>query len=110
MEEAANADKIAIMKDGRIIAEGEPHSLKNRFSKDNLILFSGQIDLLGKTLEQKHINYVKKKGQIKVPLGSTKEAIPILEYCRGRYSDFEVIQGNMEDAYLSVIERGERYV
>ena len=107
MEEAAKADHIVILKNGRIALEGTPLELKGTFSKDSLFLLSHQCDLLKKMLERKGIVCFWKKEGIEVPLQTTLDALSVLEYCRGRYYDFEVHRGSMDDAYLSVIEKEE---
>ena len=110
MEEAAKADHIVILKNGRIALEGTPLELKRKFSKDNLFLLSHKCDLLKSMLERKGIACFLKKEGIEVPLHTTLDALSVLEYCRGRYYDFEVHRGSMDDAYLSVIEKEERDV
>ncbi len=104
MEEAANADYILIMKDGRIVQGGTPDTLKAEFSKDMLRLFAKDRNGLKKRLESRKIKYEQKREWLEIPLFKTMESLEILEYCRGWYSDFEVIRGNMDVAYLSVVE------
>ena len=107
MEEAAKADHIVILKKGKIVLEGTPNELKRRYSKDRLSLLSKKTDLLKGMLERKGIPYFLYKEGVEIPLESTLEALSILEYCQGRYSDFEVHRGSMDDAYLLVIEKEE---
>lgn len=104
MEEATNANRIAIMKNGKIIIQGTPVQLKEQFSKDSLVLFSKQKDALKYILQYKGISYREIEQGVRIPLRTTKEAIPILESCRGRFQQFEVVRGNMEDVYLAVLE------
>ena len=106
MEETAKADSILIMKEGEIALEGPPEVLKEQFSKDSLCLFSLRSGPLKEILNRKGIMYCPKNGGVEISLSSTLEALPILQECRGWYSDFEVQRGTMDEAYLSVIERG----
>ena len=105
MEEAAKADHIVILKSGQIALEGTPYDLKKRFSKDNLFLFSHRCELLKGILNRKGIAYEQRENGLRIPLSHTLDALPVLEACRGRFTDFEVQRGSMDDAYLSVIER-----
>ena len=105
MEEAARADHIVILNKGKIILEGKPDTLKKRFSKDALILFSNRCEALIGILERRGIVYEQKNEGVRIPLSNTLEALPILEICRGRFYSFEVQRGSMEEAYLSVVER-----
>ena len=107
IEEAANADHIVILKNGQIALEETPAELKSLFSKDSLFLLSGKKDCLKGILERKNIPYLMKKDGLEIPLKSTLDALEILECCRGRYYDFEVHRGSMDEAYLSVIERAD---
>ncbi len=103
MEEAARADHIVIMKSGRLVAAGAPSSLKEHFSKDCLVLFTDRPAPLTSILEKSGTQYRRQKNSLEIPLPTTLHALPLLELCRGRYSGFEVLRGNIDDAYLSVI-------
>lgn len=88
MDEASAADKIIIMKRGSIILEGTPETVKRTFSKDSLILYSG--------------NKTKR-----IMLDKTSDALEILDLQKGRYDSFEVIKGNVYNAYHNVTEERE---
>ena len=88
MDEASAADKIIIMKRGSIILEGTPETVKRAFSKDSLILYSG--------------NKTKR-----IILDKTSDALEILDLQKGRYDSFEVIKGNVYNAYHNVTEERE---
>ncbi len=110
MEEAARAEHIVIMKNGRIALSGTPTTLKRDFSSDSLLLLSNTCESIKLILNRKEIPcYLRKEGVV-VPLSSTLEALPILDLCKGRYTGFEVQRGSMDDAYLSVIERNDNDV
>lgn len=106
MEEAASADYIAIMKNGKIAASGTPSILKDHFSKDSLILFSENPETLRSMLGRKGVNCRQNQKALEVPLPRTLDALALLDFCKGCYSGFEVSRGNMDDAYLAVIGDG----
>jgi len=106
MEESSGADKIIILKDGKILVKSTPDRIKEMYAADSLVLFSESPALLRGILDRKGIRYAAKGEGIEIALKRTNDALPILELCRGRYSGFEVLRGSMDDAYLKVIERG----
>lgn len=105
MEEAARADQVVILKDGKIAAAGPPSRLKERYSQDRLVLFSQKPDSLGAVLDAKGVRYRKRSDGLEIALSTTLDALPLLRLCGGSCSGFEVLRGSMDDAYLSVVER-----
>lgn len=103
MEEAAGADRLAIMQNGEIIFQSTPVALKECFSKDRLIFFFQQPSRLKRILKEQRIVFSENEESIVIPLTCTTESLRILELCKGSYTGFEVLQGNMDDAYLCVI-------
>ena len=106
MEEAAGADEIIIMKDGKLLLQSTPDKIKEVYAADSLVLFSESSTLLRGILDRRGIRYAAKGEGIEIALKRTNDALSILEFCKGRYSGFEVLRGSMDDAYLKVIERG----
>lgn len=108
MEEAAKANHIAIIDSGKIREIGTPFELKGRFAKDKLRLVpvEGRGEELGELLERcarrAEDRAVWKEGYFLLPLSDSMAALPILreaeEYLRG----FELIQGSMDDVFLSI--------
>ena len=108
MEEAARADYITILNQGKIAAAGTPEALKSGFSKTRLILyFSGlnQLESLENLLKRNHIPFHTKHRQVFILLAHTSDALPILKLCQGYFSEFEVVRGTIEHAYLSIVEK-----
>ena len=85
MEEAAGADQVILLDRGRIVTQGKPCELKEKYAGDKLMLYypSGQKEEL--------------------PLSSTLDALPILAAKKGSYSSFEVIRGTMDDVFLHAL-------
>lgn len=105
MEEAAKADEIIIMKNGRVILKNSPDKIKSTYAQDSLVLFSDKPEMLRTILERRGIRYRTRGEGIEIALQKTSDALAILEFCRGRYSEFEVQRGSMDDAYLKVMEQ-----
>lgn len=107
MEEAANADFIVIINNGRIAAQGTPDKLRREYSKDRIRMFPHSMeDLLHKLIED-DLKYHKEGDTVIVNVPSTLSSVPIIE----RYSDmligFEVVMGSMDDAFINIVGGGE---
>ena len=85
MEEAAKADNIIIMDHGKIITQGTPFVLKEKYAMDKVKLYfkNGETEVLQVT--------------------STMEALPLVQKHVGELAGFEVIQGNMDDVFLNAV-------
>ena len=92
MEEAAEADRIIILDHGKIIDNGTPFQLKERYARDKLRLY-GKGELPGSPTV----------FGSEVVLDSTMDALPILDSVKGRIRGFEVIQGTMDDVFLNAV-------
>lgn len=104
MDEAAKADEIVIVKDGRVILRDSPDAIKSTYAQDSLVFFSDTTELLRSLLDRRGVRYRMRGERIEIPLKKTTDALVILEFCRGRFREFEVLRGNMDNAYLKVIE------
>lgn len=109
MEEAANADKITILKKGEIILEGTPNQLKEIYTKDVLRIYRPH---------EQVTNYIKYEGWvinqipegIEVDISEPIEAIKILKYMEqiDKVSAFEVKHGTIDDVFLNVMEEAKQ--
>lgn len=112
MEEAAEANHIAILDGGKLISFGTPFELKERYAKDRLILIPKEDfrqELISR-LKKKKIFYREREGRFLIPMDRTMSAIPLLEDSREWISGFEVMQGSMDDVFLNAAgeRKGER--
>lgn len=103
MEEAAGADKIIIVSKGKIVAEGMPHELKEKYASDHLKVYCDdfQKSKLLKNPALSGYNYTDKSYGLKISLASTKDALPLLDKAGNDFEGFEVIQGTMDDVFLN---------
>jgi multidrug/hemolysin transport system ATP-binding protein len=102
MEEAAKADYVVIIDDGLIAAKGTPAQLMEQYSTDHLILHTDHTELVVKTLTAMGNSCEVKNDTVRVQLESTMQALPLLEKCRDSIRGFQVIEGNMDDAFIKV--------
>lgn len=102
MEEAAGADYVIVIDDGRIVAKGTPADLKEKYTTDKLSLFCADVRKAGALLEAEAIPYTQKANQIFVSIPSTISALPILQKVADSISGFEVTTGTMDDAFIAI--------
>lgn len=102
IQEASRADNVIVMKKGQIRAEGSPRQLMKRYSSDKLIMVTDGIERLEYILRYNQISYINNKDSIEIVLERTIDALNILKICKGAFSDFEVIKGNLEAAYIHI--------
>ncbi|WP_110926815.1 ABC transporter ATP-binding protein [Bacillus massiliglaciei] len=106
MEEAAVADNVVVIKEGRLIAEGTPSQLKDKHAFDSLHLtFKGAFNP-ELWLKEKKLTYTLKNSIYILRLTSTLDAYDILKELEGKIESFEVIKGNMDDVFINIIEKG----
>lgn len=98
MEEAADADYVIILDDGRISASGSPLALKNKFANDYITLYGSDIasaESLGYPVEKVGDAY-----RITVP--DTAAATKLIIAHPDLFLDYEVTKGKMDDVFLAV--------
>ena len=102
MEEAAAADFVVVIGNGKILAEGTPFDLKEKFSFDSLKIKTDSKDKLIKYLETEKLSYSEKNDIIVIPLEDTLKALPIIKANEAVIAGFEVISGTMDDAFINI--------
>ena len=102
MEEAAQADHIALIDHGLLMEYGTPYELKEAYAKDRLVLHSHQIKQLETILSTLPYPSQKDIQHITISLTHTKDAIEILDKVKPYINGFEVLQGTMDDVFLHV--------
>lgn len=102
MEEAAEADYVVVIDDGRIAAMGTPTALREAYSSDQLKLYPSDEAGLAAALDAQGVSYARVSDRLVVKLGSTLEALPLLEGLRPYLAGFEVLGGTMDDAFIGI--------
>ena len=103
MEEAAVADYIIVIDDGRIAAKGTPAQLKEKYPTDRLVLLGADLQEVCPLLDAQNLKYEKKAaGQIFIPIPSTMMALPIVQQAAEHIKGFEVTTGTMDDAFIAI--------
>lgn len=97
MEEVADADYIVILDSGRIVAQGTPLELKNRYTGDFITLYNTSEDdvkRLGKP-------YRKIRDAYRVAVKDTQDAKSLILSFPETFEDFEITKGKMDDVFLA---------
>ncbi|NLD19862.1 MAG: ABC transporter ATP-binding protein [Clostridiales bacterium] len=98
MEEAADADYVVILDNGKIVADGTPLELKNAYTGDFITLY-------GATKEQaesfgRPISEIRDAYCIAVP--DTETATRLIVAHPEIFTDYEITKGKMDDVFLAV--------
>lgn len=104
MEEAANANHIAILDKGKLKEYGTPFSLKEDYAKDSLFILPKKDKKKEVMMQLKNQSreVLERENRLLLPLKGTTEAVAILTKLQGQIEGFEVIQGTLDDVFLNV--------
>ncbi len=104
MEEAADAEYVVILDAGKVVAEGTPIELKNKFTGDYISFYCGdgetgedlehRLEALGMPLERIPNGY-------RVEVKDTSEATSLITAHPELFVDYEVSKGKMDDVFLA---------
>lgn len=102
MEEAAAADYVIVIDDGKIAAKGTPAALKEKYSSDKLILVGTDIKMITAILDRDKADYTVTADQVMVKISCSMDSLPLIEKCRPYITGFEVLSGTMDDAFIAI--------
>ena len=107
MEEAASAGRIIIISDGKIISEGTPFELRQKYTYDSVRLYCKpeNKDNIINILENEGISPVSEDYGVKFSSGTTIEMLPQIVGVKNMIDGFEVVQGNMDDVFLNAVNQ-----
>ena len=98
MEEAAEADYVVILDNGRIAAEGTPLALKNAYSGDFVTVYG--IDEATALCLGTEYEPIRDGYRFSVP--NTAAATELIVKYPHIFCDYEITKGKMDDVFLSV--------
>ncbi len=102
MEEAVNADKVAIIDNGKIIINETPMKLKEKYANNILKAIVNDNKLLFDYLNNQKYEYKIKVDSIDIKIKTSKEALKILKDIEKNLSSFEVLEGNMDQVFINL--------
>lgn len=98
MEEAAGADQVVILDEGRIAAQGTPLELKNRYTGDYVTLYHvKEADVAALKMP-----YQKNGEAFRISVPDTKTATKLIIQHPELFLDYEITKGRMDDVFLAV--------
>ena len=98
MEEAADADYVILLDQGKIAAEGTPLQLKNTYTGDFITLYGveeADLQKLGTPIE-------KLRDAYRVSVPNTAAATKLILQHPEMFRDYEITKGKMDDVFLAV--------
>ena len=97
MEEVADADYVVILDSGKIVAQGTPLELKNRYTGDFITIYNTseeEVKRLGKP-------YCQIRDAYRIAVKDTCEAKTLIVRFPEIFEDFEITKGKMDDVFLA---------
>ena len=98
MEEAADANNIVILDCGKIVAEGSPLSLKNRYTGDFIRLYGADENVV----KNMGVKYETLPEGFKIEVKTTEEATKLILKYPDVFKDYEITKGRIDDVFLAV--------
>ena len=98
MEEAAEADYIVVLDEGKICAEGTPLSLKNAYAKDYVVLYRVEEN----AVKQLEAPYLPLRDGYRVEIESLSIVNEWIKKYPELFVDYEIVKGKMDDVFLAV--------
>lgn len=98
MEEAADADYVVILDSGKIVAEGTPVELKNKYTGDYITFYNTteeEVKKLG-------LPYTTLNGAFRVEVKDRNQSKELILKHPEVFVDFEIVKGKMDDVFLAV--------
>ncbi|HAA9973047.1 TPA_asm: ABC transporter [Listeria monocytogenes] len=105
LEEAKDADQLAVIHKWKIIAQGTPANIRSRFSVDKIFFYDAKVAELQKIMKKMNLPFKVTNRTMRVDvIDENVEILAILNQAIGFYDSFEVIKGNLDDAFISMIK------
>lgn len=98
MEEAAEADYVVILDDGKIVAEGTPLELKNTYTEDYITIYGVE----EAAVEKLGVDYAQIQNGYRLSVPDTKCATDLILRHPQLFCDYEITKGKMDDVFLAV--------
>lgn len=107
MEEAVKADYVVVIDGGRIVAQGTPYDLKEKYSFEHIKMKvkKSKEKALKEYLDNKDLRWTVTADFIDVKIKSTMDSLSILQPITDMIEGFEVLYGTMDDVFLNITGR-----
>ncbi|HLR42662.1 MAG TPA: ABC transporter ATP-binding protein [Pseudogracilibacillus sp.] len=105
IEEAADADHVVIMHEGKVEVEGTPAALKEQYAETVLTLYSLELEGLTKKLRESDIRFELEKDSCVISLQTSVDAIEILQLVEGYISRFTLKEASLEEVFIQMTKQ-----
>lgn len=105
LEEVETADQVIVIDHGHIIDRGSSSELRQKYTYPRLLITPKQ-EGLHITLATKYPVTVM-NGQVVIRLTSSFDALPIVTQFQDQIEHFEIVQGTMDDVFLSLTKEDQ---
>lgn len=98
MEEAADADYVLILREGKAVAQGTPLELKNKYTGDFITLYN----VSEQEVQALQVAYTATGDAFRIAVPNTAAATDLITRHPQVFRDYEVVKGKMDDVFLAV--------
>lgn len=103
MEEVVDANKVVVLDDGKIVAQGSSEELRLTYSSDRLKILPKE-GLIPR-LEQDRVAHYLVNDTINIELDSCFDGLALVETYRSHIQEFEILRGDMDDVFVNITGR-----
>lgn len=103
MEEVLDANKVVIIDEGKIVAQGSSEELRLKYSNDRVKIIPN--NNLEKVLKEDKVDYYIVNDTINIILDNCFKGIDLVEKYKNHIREFEILRGNMDDVFLNITGR-----
>ncbi|MCF6184003.1 MAG: ABC transporter ATP-binding protein [Bacteroidales bacterium] len=100
MEEAIDANKVVIIDEGKIVAQGSSEELRLKYSNDRIKIIPNNSFI--EILKKDKVDYYVVNETINIVLNSCFEGLPFVEKYKEYIKEFEILRGDMDDVFLNI--------
>lgn len=97
MEEAADAGYVVILDSGRIVAEGTPLGLKNKYTGDFVTIYG----VTEESVKPLGLPYEMIRDAARIAVPDTSAATDLIIRHPEMFRDYEITKGRMDDVFLA---------
>ena len=98
MEESSEADYVVILDSGKVVADGTPLDVKNKYSGDFITIYNTKES----DIKKLELKYEVRKDCYRIEVKNTEVARDLIIKYPQIFVDFEIQKGKMDDVFLNV--------
>ena len=105
MEEAAGADKVAIIDHGKVVVTGTPAELRATYSHDVLRIVAKDDNAFAAYAQRAGLGAEKRSGVFTIRIADSLQGLQVLKDAERLIDSFEVVHGTMDDVFITITGR-----